>query len=277
MNNKTAIVTGGTSGIGLSIVKALIKEEYNVYFIGTNNQKGKSLEAEFRSLNKKSKVEFVKLDLGDLLAVKDFVEEIKSENSKIDLLANIAGVLLPKREIVRNGVERSFAVSYLSAFFLSNQLSPLLENADNPQIVNVAADPSIINKAVLDFTDIHLTKKYSGFKASLLAVHAKTVFTKTLSEKLRNKNIKVNSFHPGNIKSGLFRNMPFVFRFLIKLFSPLFKVDSNTGIDLCLGNGLGESSGMLFVGKTPNKLNFTTEYQDKLWNISEKMIQEQFK
>lgn len=277
LNNKTAVVTGGTSGIGLSIVKALIQEDYNVYFIGTNSKRGKSLESEFRMLNKKSRIEYIKLDLSDLLAVKDFIKYIKSENSKIDLLANIAGVLLPNREVVRNGIERSFAVSYLSAFYLSNQLSPLLEKGDNPQIVNVAADPSIINKAVLDFSDIHLSKKYSGFKASLLAVHAKTVLTKTLSKKLSNTNIKVNSFHPGNIKSGLFRNMPFVFRFLVKLFSPLFKDDSKTGIDLCLGNESNNSSGMLFVGKKPNELDFSRDYQDKLWNISEKMIEEQLR
>ena len=42
---KTALITGGTSGIGLSIAKALLQKEYKVYLIGRNSEKGKAIES----------------------------------------------------------------------------------------------------------------------------------------------------------------------------------------------------------------------------------------
>ena len=62
---KTAIISGGTSGVGLSIARHLIASNYNVVLIGSNGAKGKRIEA---SLNEQypKQVEFVQLDLSNL-------------------------------------------------------------------------------------------------------------------------------------------------------------------------------------------------------------------
>jgi len=65
---KRAIVTGGTSGVGLSIVKALVKADYFITFIGSNATKGKAIEDELGT-----STQFIQLDLSDLSALRKFV------------------------------------------------------------------------------------------------------------------------------------------------------------------------------------------------------------
>lgn len=269
---RTAIVTGGTSGIGLSIVQSLVKENFDVYFIGTNVNKGLRIEKELKLSNTNMNIKFIELDLGNLRAVKSFIDDIKKKHFKLDLLANIAGILSPTREETLDGIEKNFSISYLSAFFMSTELLDLLEKGDNPRIINVSAKPSIILKSKLNFDDINLTENYNGFKASTLAVHAKTVFTNSFANKIKESKITVNSFHPGNIRTDLFRNMPKLFRFIMNLFKPLFDETSKTATEVCLSDSYNGVTGKLIVGNKTHDITVDKEYEEKLWSISENMI-----
>lgn len=270
MQKRTAIVTGGTSGIGLSLVKTLVKNSYKVYFIGTNWEKGKEIEL---SLSE-SKAEFVPLDLGDLIQVQEFIQKFKEQNGKLDLLANIAGVLLPDREETTDKIEKTFAVSYLSVFHLTNELVSLLEKSHDARIVNVAGNSSLILNQKLNFNDLNFRNNYNGIKASTLAVHAKTVFTQSLSEKLIGSSVTVNSFNPGYIKSGLFRNMSGFQKAIMKIISPFFASESKMGNYISLSNEIKGVTGKIFDGKKVITLHFDKVYREKLWQESEVLIKQ---
>lgn len=272
MERKKALVTGGTSGIGLSIVRELAKSDYNVCFIGTNQKRGKEVESELKSVNSNSEVNFINLDLSKLKDVQQFTENFKKQHTCLDLLANIAGVLLPKRQETVNKIEKTFAINYLAHFYLTNELIPLLEKGNDARVVNVAGKPSIIMKPKINFNDLNLTTNYKGIQASTLAIQAKTAFTQSLSERVSKKNIAVNSFDPGYVKSELFRSMPVFMRFIMK--NPFFANKSNTGIYVCLSNEIKGVSGKLFVGKKAMDIDFDKDYQDRLWEKSEAMIKE---
>ena len=64
MTHKTALVTGGTSGVGLSIVRELARRGVYVHFIGTNEERGKRIEQELNGAGS-SVCEFIQLDLRD--------------------------------------------------------------------------------------------------------------------------------------------------------------------------------------------------------------------
>jgi NAD(P)-dependent dehydrogenase (short-subunit alcohol dehydrogenase family) len=272
MRIKTALVTGGTSGIGLSLVKALAKESYRIFFIGTNKYKGREIETQLKKQYSNLSINFVHLDLSDLREVHRFANEFKSENKELDLLANIAGVLLLQRSESKDGIEKTFAISYLASFHMTNQLIPLLKKSQQGRVINVAAAPSVILKPELDFDNLNSQKKYNGFQASTLAVHAKTVFTQSLAEKLADSNITVNSFHPGNIRSELFRNMAPIQRNLMKLFTTFFKTESSTAIYTALNPKLNTKTGNLIVGTKAIPLNFNRDYKDRLWDKSKEMV-----
>jgi|LGOV01.1.fsa_nt_gb NAD(P)-dependent dehydrogenase (short-subunit alcohol dehydrogenase family) len=271
MNSKTALVTGGTSGVGLSIVRELVKNDFNVFFIGTDAQKGKEIEAELNKVNS-SKNTFVKLDLSDIKKVYKFANTFKNNVNSLDLLANVAGVVLLKRQETLQQLEKTFTIGYLSAFILSTELIPLLEKNKHSRIVNVNGLPTQVINATLDFDNLYFKKKYSGFKTAIATVHAKTVLTEILSEKLRDKAIDVNSFHPGTVKSGLTRNMPIALKLMAKMVSPFMSKTSKNGIYTCLSNKITGITGQIIVNKKPIKLNFAKEYKEKLWKATEEII-----
>ncbi|MCF6297514.1 MAG: SDR family NAD(P)-dependent oxidoreductase [Flavobacteriaceae bacterium] len=273
---KTALITGGTSGVGLSIVKQLVQHNFNVFFIGTNIDKGLGIETE---LNKKNSTrsKFINLDLSDLTKVKEFIKQFKSVHNKLDLLLNVAGVMLLKQQETKQGYDKTFTIGYLSAFILSNELIPLLEKGTNSRIVNVSGKPSHIKNVKLDFNNLDFKKNYSGFKTAIVTIHAKTVLTEILSEKLIDKNIDVNAFHPGIVKSDLAQNMPLILKVLAKIMSPLMAKESKNGIYTSTSKEIIGITGKLFVNKKPVLLNFDEIYKAKLWTATKEMIKQKSK
>ena len=99
---QTALIAGGTSGVGLSIAKALLQKKYEVYLIGRNKERGEGIET---ILNKEfpEKVHFIQLDLSNISEVKNFSKKFIEKHSKLDVLANVAGVMETSRKITEEG------------------------------------------------------------------------------------------------------------------------------------------------------------------------------
>ena len=201
-DKKIALVTGGTSGVGLSLVKELVNSDFSVHFIGTNRKKGEAIESELSGADG-SKAKFIQLDLSNLKAVKAFADQFKSEVPRLDLLINVAGVMLRDRQETAEGLEKTFAVNHLSAFVLSQELVPVLAKANQSRIVNVSGGESSVLKPRLDFENMDYKRNYSAMGVAVDAVHAKTVMTEILAEKLKDQNITVNAFDPGAVKSRI--------------------------------------------------------------------------
>lgn len=264
---KHALISGGTSGIGLSIVNALVEQNYKVTFIGSNSVKGKAIESKLNSDSNLGHT-FVQLDLGEIEDVKSFIAEYISNHSSLDLLVNVAGIMSPQQQLTKSGQDKTFAIGYLSAFLLSTELVPLLTKSKHARIVNVAGQPSHVLKPTLNFDNLNFKTNYNGFKTAITTVHTKTVLTQVLAEKLIDKHIDVNSFHPGFVRSDLSRNMPIFLKIMAKLAQPFLAKTSKTGIYVCLDQSIKGVSGKLFVNKKPHAINFDLNYREKLWQAS---------
>lgn len=271
MHKKTAIITGGTSGVGYSIARELTKRNYCVYVIGSNKDSGLIVEKQLKSFGNQD-VFFVQLDLSDLQAVKNFADQFKQQHNTLDILLNVAGVVLPSKQITKQGFEKTFTIGYLSAFILSTELAPLLENGNNPRILNVSGDVGFALKSRINFDNLNWEKNYNGFKAAITAIHAKTVLTSVLSEKFAGKNISVVSFHPGIVKSRLTHNLPTILNFFVGLVQPFMANESKTGILLSTMDDVKPYNGKLLVKKKVLDLHFDKTYKMRLVEESEKMI-----
>lgn len=271
MGEKIALVTGGSDGVGLSIVRALVKNDFTVHFIGSNAEKGARVEAELRERGH-TNAHFIQIDLSDLRQVKTFTQQFVNEQQRLDLLANVAGVVLPNRQAASGGMEKTFTIGYLSAFLLSQELIPLLEKGSHPRIINVSGGQYFALKLRVDFDDLGFAKKYNGFAAAGKTVHAKTVLVESLAEKLAAKGIDVNSFHPGIVKSGLGRNFIWPMNKLGALAGMLMPKDSKTGIHAALSTEMNGLSGYYLVGNKKVKLGFPEEYKERLWNETQSLL-----
>jgi NAD(P)-dependent dehydrogenase (short-subunit alcohol dehydrogenase family) len=268
---KKALISGGTSGIGLSIAKNLIASNYKVVLIGSNGPKGKLIEA---SLNEKypKQVEFVQLDLSSLRDTKKFTTDFISKNAKLDLLVNTAGIFSPNRIVTSEGFEKTFAVGYLSAYLLSTQLAGILEKAEYGRIANVAGIKSMIMKKKLDFDDLSFSKNYSMINTAATTIHAKTVLTEILAEKYANQGIDVNSFHPGAVKSDLAKKLEGWKRMLFSIPLLFMGKESTNGIFVSSSPTLNKVTGKYFIKKEPIELNFGKEYKQKLQEQTEQLL-----
>ncbi len=79
---KTALITGGTSGIGLSMAKALLQKKYKVYLMGRNSEKGKAIESALDT-QYPGNVKFIQLDLSNISGVKIFSKQFLEDHSKL--------------------------------------------------------------------------------------------------------------------------------------------------------------------------------------------------
>ena len=268
---KKALISGGTSGVGLSVAKNLIASNYKVVLIGSNGPKGKLIEA---SLNEKypKQVEFVQLDLSNLRDTKKFTTDFISKNAKLDLLVNTAGIFSPTRIVTNEGFEKTFAIGYLSAYLLSTQLAGILEKAEYGRIANVSGIKSMIMKKKLDFDDLSFSKNYSMINTAITTIHAKTVLTEILAEKYANQGIDVNSFHPGAVKSDAAKKLEGWKRMLFSIPVLFMGKESTNGIFVSSSPSLNKVTGKYFIKKEPVKLNFEKEYKQKLQEQTEKLL-----
>lgn len=268
---KVALVTGGTAGVGLSVVRALVTSGAFVHFIGTNERKGARIERELNATSEPV-CRFIKLDLSRLREVQSFCRQFENEVRELHVLANIAGVMLHTRVETDEGNEKTFAINHLAAFILCQELRPSLAMAKNARIVNVSGAPTYMLKPSLDFDDLQLAEGYTLSRAAITAVHAKTVMTEILADQFAADGIDVNAFHPGAVKSDLFRNLRFPMRHIFQFGQLFMPAASKSGIYVSTSEEVTGMTGQLFVGTKARKLSFEREYKDRLLAATKTLV-----
>ncbi|KAF8868230.1 hypothetical protein CPB85DRAFT_989707 [Mucidula mucida] len=148
LSGKTAIVTGGSSGIGKDIVKALlVRNAGRVYIALRNQQIAEETIADLHEQTGRTAF-FLPLDLADLASVNAAAEQFVSQEKHLHILFNNGGICFPPVEqTTPAGHDMSFGVNALGHFYLTRLLIPTLlrtfrETDENPRVVNVAS-PSI--------------------------------------------------------------------------------------------------------------------------------------
>ncbi|HEY8460796.1 MAG TPA: SDR family oxidoreductase [Blastocatellia bacterium] len=176
---KKAVVTGGTHGIGLAIVKALIQEGAEALITGRNER---NLEAARREIGSRGRI--VRSDAANMDDVNALGVIVKEKLGEIDCLFINAGVaeLAPFDQVTEDAYDRQFAVNAKGAFFTAQRLSPLIRNGGSIIFTTVTNGPANPNLSV-----------YSGSKAALRA------FAQTFAAELASRGVRVNTVGPGFI------------------------------------------------------------------------------
>ncbi|KAJ7437989.1 NAD(P)-binding protein [Mycena galericulata] len=129
LSGKIIIVTGGNSGIGYETVKALLLKNATVYLAARSPAKGKAAIAELESETKK-RAEFLELDLADLKSVRRAAEAFLARESRLDILFNNGGVMIPPMDqLTAQGYDLQFGTNTLGHFFLTELLLPALSES----------------------------------------------------------------------------------------------------------------------------------------------------
>lgn len=187
---KTAIVTGGSRGIGAAIVKKLAKNNYNVVLNYNNSQESaRKIQEELKQEN--IHIEIFKADVSKREEVKELVDFTLKQFGNIDVLINNAGIdqIKPFTNITDEDWSNMIQTNLTSVFYCTQEVLPTMINNKDGCIINISSIWGITGGSC----EVH----YSVTKAGIDGM------TKALAKELGPSNIRVNSIAPGAIMTDM--------------------------------------------------------------------------
>lgn len=211
---KRALLTGATDGIGKAIAIGLAQIGYNLIVLGRNSAKYEQLKSELEEVEPNINLQFYKADLSLVKETQNVLNSIKQGVSELDLIVQTAGLIPYHISKTKEGIEETFAVSYLTRFLVIRELLPLLLKSDNKILFTVANAGA---KGKIYFEDINFDKgKFSPIKVVKQFQQCNDVYSLYLSEKYRDQKLRVFCYNPGLVDTNIHKGWPFPFSILIR-------------------------------------------------------------
>ncbi|MCA0903770.1 SDR family NAD(P)-dependent oxidoreductase [Qipengyuania aquimaris] len=205
LSGRTALVTGGYSGLGQETARAMAAKGAHIILSGRDATK-LSAAADAIAEQTGAKVDTLKCDLASLDSIRKAAAEANERFEKIDLLINNAGVMACDQAKTADGFEMQFGTNHVGHFLLTNLLVPLLEKGERPRIVNLSSRGHHI--APVDFDDPNFeSRDYDKWVSYGQSKTANVLFAVGLEKRLSDKGIHAYSLHPGGIMTNLGRHM----------------------------------------------------------------------
>ncbi|MFK7835408.1 MAG: oxidoreductase [Sulfitobacter sp.] len=201
MSGRTAIVTGGYSGLGLETVRALADKGAKVIVPVRSEAKARENLADVAG-----DIETAAMDLADLGSVHRFATQMQEALTQLDVLINNAGIMACPLARVGPGWEAQFGVCHMGHFALTQTLMPLLEKAGDARCVALSSTGHKISGIKWD--DVHFeTAEYDKWQAYGQAKTANALFANALSRRMKGAGGHAFSVHPGGIFTPLQRHL----------------------------------------------------------------------
>lgn len=190
---KVALVTGGSSGIGFMIAKALVENGVKTYIVARNEKKCQTSAAE---LSQYGSCVALSGDISTVAGLQNVVERFEVLEDKLNILVNNAGAMYeaPVDDFSEEGWDSVIDLNLKSVFFLTQKLLPLMRLAaskDKPS--------SVINIGSVGGLRVGPKENYS-YQAAKAGLHH---LTGSLAKRLGSENITINAIAPGFFPSAM--------------------------------------------------------------------------
>lgn len=195
LENKVAIVTGGTRGIGRAICLDLAKNGANVAFTYRKaDEEAKTLTEEITKSGRKAAG--FKTDVSNFNEAQDTVKKILTDFGRIDILVNNAGMNMDSTiwKMTEEQWDKVIGIDLKGTFNYCRAVSPILREQNSGKIVNVTSINGLRGK----FGQTN----YSAAKAGAIGL------TKALAKELGKSSVNVNSVAPGMILTDMMEGLP---------------------------------------------------------------------
>lgn len=194
MTNKVIIVTGGSRGIGASIVKLLAEEDYKV-ILNYNQSEHAAEEIKQELLQQGKKIEIFKADVSKREDVRKLIQFAIEKFHKIDVLINNAGIAQEKlfTQITDEDWNKMIQTNLNSVFYCTQEVVPYMIEKQAGSIINISSIWGVTGGSC----EVH----YSVTKAGIDGM------TKALAKELGPSHIRVNSIAPGAIDTDMNKNV----------------------------------------------------------------------
>ena len=212
LKGKVAVVTGGTRGIGLAVVKSYLNNGAKVVLFGSKKESVQKALAELKAENKKYEVEGMYPNLTNYAEVEKAISDIAKKYGKIDILVNNAGISAMASIYNYNPEEfdNLIKLNVNAVFYGISSFAPIMKANGGGVIINTSSMVSLYGQPA-----------GCAYPASKFAVNG---LTKSLARELAADGIRVNAVAPGVTDTDMVANLPEQVREGIKKTIPLGRI-----------------------------------------------------
>lgn len=191
LKGKTAIVTGGTAGIGMAIALKFASQGAYVAIFGTNVERGERVVSEMKSLESCSGAAFYRVDVASFQEVEAAIKKIQEERDQVDILVNNAGITRDQllMKMSEEDWDNVMDVNVKSCYNTCRVLTRAFLRAKKGKIINMSS--------VVGLTGNPGQVNYAASKAAVIGL------TKALAKELASRNIQANCIAPGFIETPM--------------------------------------------------------------------------
>ncbi len=200
---KVALISGANKGIGLETARQLGKQGVTILLGARDLAKGEAAAAELKKEGIDARA--VKLDVVNAADVKAVAEKIEREFGLLDVLVNNAGVAFEAFDANKTSttsdevLRKTFDTNFFAVVAVTQALLPLLKKSEAGRIVNVSSILGSLSLQATEGSPIYDFKVFA-YNTSKAALNS---FTIHLAHELKGTKIKVNSAHPGWVKTDM--------------------------------------------------------------------------
>ena len=196
LEGKVAVVTGGTRGIGLAVVRAYLRQGAKVVLFGSRQETADKAVSELLSENPGYQVSGLAPDLSSCAAVEAAMKEVADKYGRIDILVNNAGISARESiyEYTEDAFDRIMDLNVKAVFSCSKAVAPYMKAQGGGCIISTSSMVSLYGQP-----------SGCGYPASKFAVNG---LTKSLARELGRDNIRVNAVAPGVTRTDMVAALP---------------------------------------------------------------------
>lgn len=210
MKNKTIIITGANSGIGLATAKVLAQTGAKIIMTARDFIKGQRALKEVKDSSNNPDVHLQIMDLASLDSIYNASREILHKHERIDILINNAGIMSLKKNETVDGFEEQFGVNHLGHFLLTNLVLSRIEQTakqyGEARVIFLSSGAHQRTKGI-DFDDLGWEKrKYEGFTAYADSKLANILTANEIARRYGEARIFTHSLAPGAVKTNIYKN-----------------------------------------------------------------------
>ena len=196
LKGKTALVTGGSRGIGAAIAQAMAAEGADVIVVYAGDAQAAERVCQTCREAYGVRAQAYRCDVSDFAAVKELAAQVKADWGGIQILVNNAGITRDGlvMRMKEEDFDRVMDTNLKGAFNMIRHFSPMLMRQEESRIINISSISGVIGNAG--------QANYAASKAGLIGL------TKTVARELASRRVTCNAIAPGFIETYMTRAMP---------------------------------------------------------------------